>query len=362
MQNIKFDCRFFRGNIPCKPNKQSGAQCGSCKEFTPVEKRILIIKLGAIGDVIRTTPLAVYFRNKYPNCNITWVTHFPEILPKDGIDEIMHFDFVSVYAILHRKFEIAVNLDKEVEACALLSDVSADEKYGYIWDTKHDHIAAATPAAEHKLLTGFFDRLSKDNTKHYAEEIFEICHLKFNDEPYLINYDKELAKKFDFVKQKEAGGKKIIGLNTGCSPRWKTRLWPREYWEELAVSLIKNDCFPILLGGEAEHEMNSEIQKNTGVFYPGYFSLQEFIALISLCSAVVTQVTMALHIATALRKPVALMNNIFNANEFYLYKRGVIVEPSTKCDCYYGSVCKRERPCVLDITPKEMLEAVMKII
>jgi heptosyltransferase-2 len=50
---------------------------------------------------------------------------------------------------------------------------------------------------------------------------------------------------------------------------------------------------------------------------------------------------MVMHIAVALQKPIALMNNIFNANEFYLYHRDVIVQPATGCDCFYGATCAR---------------------
>ncbi|MDR0712424.1 MAG: glycosyltransferase family 9 protein [Prevotellaceae bacterium] len=359
IQSVKFDCRHFKGHIPCKPNKQHGYMCDACPAYAPVDKRILIVKLGAIGDVIRTTPLVARYRALYPCCHITWLTYSPEVLPKDSVDEILRFDFAAAYGVLHRQFDIAINLDKEVEACSLLADVSAKEKYGYTW--RDCHIAAATPAAEHKLLTGFFDDLSKQNTKHYMDEIFEICHQKFNDEPYLLNLDKSLVERFEYVKL-QAKGKKIVGLNTGCGGRWKTRLWPQEYWISLVEILQRQGCYPMLLGGRAEHEENAAMSKKSGAFYPGHFSLEEFIALTSCCDAIVTQVSMMMHIATALQKPMALMNNIFNASEFYLYHRGVIVQPSTGCDCFYGATCTRTRRCMLDITPQAVADGLNQVL
>jgi heptosyltransferase-2 len=361
LNTIKFDCRHFRGHIPCKPNKQEGYACSACPAYAPIDKRILIIKLGAIGDVIRTTPLVVRYRALYPSCHITWLTHSPEVLPRESIDVILRFDHAAIYSVLHQQFDIAINLDKETEACSLLADVDANEKYGYTWDMQQHHIAAATPAAEHKLLTGFFDELSKKNTKHYMDEIFEICHQKFNDEPYLLSYDKHLAEEFAYVKQ-QAQGKKIIGLNTGCGGRWKTRLWPQEYWILLAEALQKASYYPLLLGGAAEHEANTLMAQKSGAYYAGHFTLEKFIALTSTCDAIVTQVSMMMHIATALQKPMVLMNNIFNAHEFYLYRRGVIVEPASGCDCYYGATCKRNRPCVLDIAPKTVFEGLKNVL
>ena len=51
------DCLHFKGHIPCKPHKQHGYHCADCPSYEKATKRILIIKLGAIGDVIRTTIL-----------------------------------------------------------------------------------------------------------------------------------------------------------------------------------------------------------------------------------------------------------------------------------------------------------------
>ncbi len=356
-EHLKFDCRYFRGHIPCTPNKLRNKVCKGCDEYSPISKKILIIKLGAIGDVIRTTPLAVRYKKLYPDCQITWLTLSPDVLPSDLIDVIYKFDFPSIYAVQNQVYDIAINLDKEPEACALLKDVKASEKFGFIWT--NNHIGIATPNAEHKLITGLFDNISKTNTKNYLEEIFEICHLKFEGEPYVLNFNKSLAEKWNLIKDK-AHSKKIAGLNTGCGKRWQTRLWPDEYWIKLITDLQKNNIFPVLLGGADEDEKNSFLQEKTGAFYPGHYSLQEFISLTSNCDIIVTQVSMMMHIAIGLKKPLVLMNNIFNAHEFYLYNNGVIVEPESGCDCYYGNTCKRERHCMLDLSPEKILEHIVK--
>ncbi|NJK95582.1 MAG: glycosyltransferase family 9 protein [Bacteroidetes bacterium] len=357
-EDLKFDCRYFRGHIPCIPNKLRNKVCGNCDEYSPVSKRILIIKLGAIGDVIRTTPLAVRFKKIYPECHITWLTHSPDVLPADLIDVILKFDFPSVYAVQHQIFDIAINLDKETEACSLLKDIDAKQKFGFTW--QNSHIALATPQAEHKLITGLFDNISKTNTKNYLEEIFEICHLNFEGEPYVLNFNKALAEKWKVIKEK-AGEKKAVGLNTGCGKRWQTRLWPDDYWLMLIEGLKQNNLFPVLLGGADEHEKNLVLEAASGAFYPGHYSLQEFISLTSNCDVIVTQVSMMMHIAMGLHKPLVLMNNIFNPHEFYLYNNGVILGPESGCDCYYGNTCKRERHCMLDLTPQKVLEQVIML-
>jgi ADP-heptose:LPS heptosyltransferase len=356
---IKYDCRHFRGGIPCKPNKESGQVCSTCNEYDQIKTRILIIKLGAIGDVIRTTPLLTRLKQEYPNSHVTWLTQSPAVLPKEMIDEIFTPDFLSFYKIKTQHYDIAINLDKEIEACALLAEVDSVEKFGFT--LKDRHIDAATPAAQHKLVTGLFDNISKHNTKNYLEEIFEICHLDFRGEKYKLNYNEKLAAKWNSLRD-EAEGKRIIGLNTGCGVRWQTRLWPQENWIALIKKLQENGYYPIVLGGKDEDDVNSYYVQATGCFYPGHFQLDEFIALVSHCDVIVTAVSMMMHIALGLDKKMVLFNNIFNKYEFELYGQGVIVEPHTGCDCYYGSKCTRSVHCMKDISVDQVYNEIIGLI
>lgn len=357
--SIKYDCKFFKGDLPCLPNKLRDKVCADCDEYIPVDKKILIIKLGAIGDVIRTTPLLHKFKSLYTNSKITWISNSPDILPAGLIDEIRAFDAASRLIVEGSSFDIAVNLDKDKEACILLKAANAVEKYGYSW-SDDGHIIGLNEAANNKILTGIFDSYSKANVKSYQREIFEICGFEFNNEPNILDVNKEYSEKWQLIKEK-AGLKKIIGLNTGCGKRWPTRLWKPEYWKSL-ISMLNNDgFFPIVLGGSDEDEVNRQYSAATGVYYPGTYSLQEFIAIVDKCDVVITAVSMAMHIASGLGKPIVLFNNIFNRNEFELYGKGEILEPPSGCDCYYGSKCKRDINCMSEIKPDAVITSVRKL-
>jgi ADP-heptose:LPS heptosyltransferase len=358
LSDIRFDCLHFRGDIPCKPNKERNKVCIDCDEYRPSAKRILLIKLGAIGDVIRSTPLVVRFRKLYPDCHITWITHYPDILPESSINCILKWDISTLLTVRNQNFDIAINLDKDFEACALLKEVAADEKFGFI--IKDGHIDSASPAAEHKLITGFFDNISIKNRKSYLEEIFEICHLSFESEEYLLDVSSDYDQKWKRIFDKKAEAKKIIGLNTGCGKRWMTRLWPEEYWIELIIKLQDSGYYPVVLGGDDEDAQNRIYSEKTGCYYPGTFSLKEFIALTNNTDLVLTAVSMMMHIATGLKIPMILFVNIFNPNEFELYNRGEILSPPTGCDCYYGQQCKREKHCMKDISVDNVYEAIIR--
>ena len=121
IQDLHFDCVHFRGDIPCRPNKQSGMTCPNCTEYQPISKRILIIKLGALGDVIRTTPLIEAYRKLYPGCHITWITTYPDVLPANSIDSIRTFSFEDVFIVTKQSFDIAINLCKDAEAAIFVN-------------------------------------------------------------------------------------------------------------------------------------------------------------------------------------------------------------------------------------------------
>lgn len=351
----KADCLHFLGHIPCKPHKSNGYHCSDCPVYTQIEKRILIIKLGAIGDVIRTTPLVTRYKKLYPGAKFTWITLSPDILPKNEIHEILKLSPETLLYVQNTQWDIAVNLDKEKEASALLKILNAREKYGF---TLVDGVSQPVNAlAEHKFLTGIFDDVSKANTKNYCTEIFEICGLIYENEPYLLDNHADAGYVWDIPS-----GNPVIGLNTGCGDRWTTRLWSIENWISLAKSLISNGYTVVLLGGKQEDERNKSIQSASGALYPGYFSLPQFINLIDQCHLVVTQVTMGMHLTLGLQKKIVLMNNIFNSYEFDLFGKGKIVQPPKECKCFYRGQCVDGISCMELLNPDTVFKTVEEVL
>jgi len=353
---ISRDCYYFRGNIPCAQNKEYNTQCNTCTVYKPISINILIIKLGAIGDVIRTTPILHRLISMYPDSRIYWLTLFPDILPKDKVDYILHFNAGSIEILRNIKFDLLLNLDKSLEACAVASSVQANCKKGYV--LYNGIPLPINISANHKYLTGISDEHSKRNKKHYIEEIFEICDIsEFNNEPYILNNTEKGKHIWDIDKTRT-----VIGLNTGCGKRWRSRLWPKEYWKVLAKELIDLGYEVVLLGGEDEDRKNASIHWLSNIKYFGFYPLAAFIDLINNCDLIVSQVTLAAHIAIGLKKKIILMNNIFNPNEFYLYGLGKIIEPKNGCDCYYSHNCKREESCMNDIAVSEILQAIEDLV
>lgn len=357
MELLHPDCRHFRGDLPCRPNKEHGYHCDGCPVYAPTDTRILIIKLGAIGDVIRTTPLLRRLRQEYPGGHITWLTLTPAILPQTEIDLILSWSPASLLYVQQAGFDVVLNLDKDREACALLQALPAPRKFGYtLYQGKP---WPQNELANHKYLTGLFDDVSQRNTKPYVQEIFELCGYEFRGEEYVFDTHEDKG----YVWSQLAGlPRPLVGLNTGCGDRWTTRLWSNEKWLALIGQLQAAGYTPVLLGGEAEHARNQYLHEQTGAAYLGTFPLPQFINLLYQLDVIVTQVTMAMHIGIALRKPLVLLNNIFNPHEFDLYGRGQIVQPDRECVCYFRGTCRLGVSCMEELPAAKVLTAVQETV
>lgn len=351
---VKNDCCFFRGDVPCIPHKKTGVHCENCQDYKSCGKQILIIKLGAAGDVIRTTPILHKITSRYQDAEITWLTRYPVFVPKSIVANILNWNVENIIWLQSRKFDMLYNFEKDREAIGLASIISAKIKKGYLVD-RYGKCKPADADAEHKWITGIFDDISRANQLSYPEEILNICGFSFNREKYILDIPKTDTS-FNLESSK-----KIIALNTGCGKRWQTRLWGKENWIELSKNLYENGYLPLLLGGQDENDMNIYIEKSSPAVYLGYFSLDDFINLVNRCDLIVTSVTMAAHLAIALNKKIVLLNNTFNRNEFELYDLGVILEPKDK-DCLgcYDNYCPEI--CMSSILPELVYSEVVKLL
>jgi len=323
------DCIHLDGYKPCSPHKRTGVVCETCGEYLPIRFRILILKIGAAGEVIRNTPILQRLRQLYSDAEITWVTDYPDFIPRSYVRKVLKCDWKSVNLILEQKYDLLLSLDKDAEVCAVANRVNAKVKKGFLLDA-NGKIVPADNDARRKWLTGIFDDLMKENTSNYVEETFEICGWQWSGEKYILeNYR---IPEVSFSKDK---ARPLVGLNTGAGSIWPTRIWPEGKWRELIAALDAKGYDILLLGGPDEHEKNLQLARESVARYEGVRRFLDFSGLIALCDVVVTSVTMALHIAIALERRIVLLNNIFNALEFYLYGLGSIVQPDLDClACY----------------------------
>ena len=90
--------------------------------------KILVIKLGAIGVVIRTTSILQGLRSKYKNCKIDWITKkesFDVLKNNNFIDKIYLIDKNTIKEFKNKQYDLIINLDDGYEACELATKIDS---------------------------------------------------------------------------------------------------------------------------------------------------------------------------------------------------------------------------------------------
>jgi len=267
--------------------------------------KILIIKLGAKGDVIRTLPIAKALKEKYPNSKIHWVT-------KDNMKSLLNNlscidKLYSLPYSTEEEFDLLYNFDIEDEAISLAIKIKAKQKYGFY--KNEDFVSAFNLGGEYYLNTLFDDETKKTNKKTYQEMMFEAAELSYDKQfvPIVLEKnDLEYAK--NFVNKNKINHYKLIGIHMGASPRWPSKIWHEDNLKEFIIK-AKNKGYEILLfaGPDEIERQKIFIDKlnKQGIYIclnnPNNTD-REFASLINICKVIVCSDSFALHVSLALKK------------------------------------------------------------
>jgi heptosyltransferase-2 len=367
---IKSDCRFYRGDRPCSLHKREGVKCSACSHYAPFAEKILIVKLEAMGDVLRTTSILPGLRKKYPSAQITWITA-PSALPlfpgNPYVDRVLPLLPDGLLCVLSETFTLALNLDTAPVSASLLARASAKEKRGFSID-KRGQVCALSAPAEEWLRMSVFDDVKKANRRTYQEIIHEILGLGSPPGEIVLNLsEEETAFARSLVARRSlTHPRPWLGLNTGGGGRWRFKRWSKE--ATLALARLCAAEFNIrlfLFGGPEEEERNDWLMSCAGdilVDTGCRNSVREFFSLLDLCDLIVTSDTLALHAATGLKKKVVALFGPTSAAEIELYGRGEKVVAPVPCRCCYLQDCRVQPNCMESITPELVLSAIRKLL
>ncbi len=274
-----------------------------------MSKKILIIKLGAKGDVVRTLPLLIEIKEKYPDSEIIWITKSQcrEILETSPyISKILALPIN--FNELPEKFDALFNFDMEEDAAQLADKIKSDKKYGFFMENGYP--SAFNFPSEYYLNTLFDDELKKKNKKTYQEMMFEVAELSYKKQHhplYLTEKDKEYSK--DFASKNNIDAKNLIGIHIGSSPRWPSKAWHQERIKEFITKAKENGYSILLFGGPDESERHEKFaeelnQQGIKIFRNNPSNTdKEFFSLMNLCSKIICSDSFALHVSLSLKKP-----------------------------------------------------------
>lgn len=276
----------------------------------------LIIKLGAMGDVVRTTPLL-----RILGQDIYWVTKKESmpLLPDNSrfIKGIIDIDKAEE-SLSKINFNLVLSLDDDFRGARLAAILNKNKIIGSFLDSegKLKYTDSAVEWFDMGLISNLgkekADELKKNNTRTYQEIIFQMMGREFKDEEYILNFKKQ--------NNYEKRRKILVGIEGRADKRWPTKNW--NGYEQLG-ELLARDGFDV-------------------EFFRQRDTIRQYINDISECELVITGDTLALHIALALRIKVVAIFTCTSPTEIHDYGRMVkIVSPLWK-EAFYSREYIRE--------------------
>lgn len=360
---MRIDCRHFTGSVPCAPHKLDERECERCDAYEAVSQRVLIVKLGAAGDVLRTTSILPALRAMFPRAQITWVTEGAWIPLLEGnslVDRIIARDR-ALERLLVEHFDVVFGLDPDEDGAAVASLARAPRRAGFILDDR-GRVQPANDAARLWWMMGLDDGLKRSNRRTHADILYELCGLA----PPVA------APQFVVPAEQTAAMRRALGdaiarfhdavvLNTGGGSRWEQKKWTVDHYREF-VRLLRQahpDCAVIVTGGPEESAANAALLASTrdeGVIDGGcHHSLKAFGALLSMGGAVVTSDSLAVHMANALEVPVLALVGPTSPWELDVGRAGEVVHADVPCIACYQRRCPLSITCMNLLTPEYVL-------
>jgi ADP-heptose:LPS heptosyltransferase len=365
-REIAFDCKFFMGDRPCVWHKATGVLC-TCDQYRKLEERILIIKLDAIGDVLRTTALLPSLAVAHPRASITWITRreaSPLLERNPYITEVIEYGGDALLQLKVRSFDRVINLDAGKTSAALASLANAMQKDGFVLDSR-GWVQPTNSAARTWLEMGVFDDLKRQGTKTYQDLMADIIGLSGHQHRYVLHLsdEEQEAGRSHLQKLGVDLSHHIVGLNTGAGRRWQLKQWREDGYLELIERIAKKRSIQfVLLGGPEERDRHNRMASRSRVplIDAGCDnSLRRFASIVGICDLVLTGDTLAMHLSLALNRRTIVLFGPTSAAEIEMYGLGEKVVPRMDCLSCYKPTCDFVPNC-MDLITTDMVEAAVE--
>jgi heptosyltransferase-2 len=285
-------------------------------------KKILIIRLSSIGDILLTTPLIRSIKKNNPLIQIDFVLkeEFFELLQNNP-------NLTNIHKYTKHGFE------KQILTNTLISN-----NYELVIDLQNN---LRSREIVRPLHCGIL-RFKKDNIKKFLLVHFKVNKLK-DAHQIPVRYAETAgvdldSEGIDFFTANEPDAKlrtdeKYIGLCPGA--KHFTKRWPKEYFIELGNSLESAGYRIVLFGGSEEVELCFELEKqiknalnlcNTSILQVG--------ADMKMCRAIYTNDSGLMHLASAIKVPViAFFGSTVREFGFFPYKAKSIQLENNNLSC-----------------------------
>jgi heptosyltransferase-2 len=186
---------------------------------------VLIIKLGAAGDVVRTTPLLRRLEGP-----VSWITAESNLALLQGIDrEVRCVSWENRSHVADAAYDLVINLEDDRESSSFLKQLKFKQLFGAHLNADHQLTYTSDSQAWFDLsLISVYgreeaDRLKLLNRETYQELIFDGLAFGFNGEPYYLPPPRPTGLRGD------------VAISSTAGAVWPMKKWA--YYDELKKEL-----------------------------------------------------------------------------------------------------------------------------
>lgn len=351
---INHRCRHYRAAAPCVFNKAEGAECPSCRHAAEFKDRVLVIKLDAVGDVLRSASLLPAIIARHDRPYVAWLTR-PESTALVGmmrrVDEVIDLSEAGFARIAAGGWHAVYSLSNDRPSAALATAASTPSGAPVVGYALHEgSIRPSNAAAERWLEMAAFDRLKRANTLTYQRRMLDILgseapfgppELRLPD-PLRAAAAARVAALFPGPRRPR------LAINLGAGGRWPKKMLDAGQIHRVIAALDTRVAADVmLLGGAGEQAKAEAVLARCGtaprvqaVLTPG--SVPDFVAVLAQADALLCGDTLALHVATALGVPTVAVFGPTSAPEIADFDGLVtkVLAPGLDCLGCYGDCAK----------------------
>lgn len=320
------------------------------------DKRVLIVRLGAIGDVVHTTIIADAIKAKHPNWIIDFLTteFFSELLENHpSIDNIIFWE------------------EKNKKIKGLLKFAKKLFKYHY------DYFFSPTLSLRAILLSILIFpkniRFKKKYNGLWVENYFRIAKSVIKDielpKTLSLGLSDSAIEKIDNEISKYPKPLFVVAPGRVIDNGRQGRLWNIEKWKELTQLILKKYGGTIfVIGSPIERELHNSLSNDNVIVKTGEYSIAESKALFAKSDLVISGDSGPVHIASAFNvKTLSLLGSTDPKNIKPYGENGHYVSADYDClycwkkKCPYLKEGEKYTPCMEKLTAEKVFEKIKEI-
>lgn len=330
------------------------------------EPRILVVRLGSLGDIVHTLPAVAALRRAHPGARLEWIVEAkwaPLLLGNPDVDEVIRFDRAGLAGwrraaarLRAGRYSLAVDFQGLYKSALLARLSGARERIGF----------ARGHAREAGAAMFYTHRVAPQAARHVVERNLALAAAA-GAAPGEVNFPLRVAPEAESWLEAQLAANRIrdyFVLSPGGG--WRSKLWPAERYGHLHRRLASDPrgggWRGVVNFGPGERALAEAARLVAGEPQPLVVPLElpQLVALLARARLVVSADTGPLHLAAALGTPVVGLygptsperNGPWGQQEFAV--RNARAEETTY---------KRGRehsPAMLSITVDQVVEAVAR--